>query len=199
MVYIPAYTPLYFPPFHILNKGVKMEFLSIFVVPFAVGILTPAIFTVIKSNNLKKEIQMNINSFVVGYSTGLSVSLLLFAILLSVVLLVLNIYEHSNLSTNLIVPIFILLFAFGAYSLSREKIIIDRDTIVFTPTFGKNKIYHFKDITKIETDILSNGTVVYSVYTNKKIFSMDSMKIGVNLFLQKAQKFNIVIININDK
>lgn len=176
-----------------------MELLSIFVVPFVVGILTPAIFTVIKSNNLKKETQMNISSFVVGYSTGLSVSLLLFAILLSVVLIVLNICEHSNLYTNLIVPIFILLFAFGAYSLSREKIIINRDTIVFTPIFGKNKIYYFKDITKIETDILSNGTIVYSVYTNQKIFSMDSMKVGVNLFLQKAKKFNISIKNINDK
>ena len=176
-----------------------MKFLSILIVPFAVGILTPTIFAVIKNNNLKKETQMSTNSFVIGYSMGWPISLLLFAILLSAILILLNIYGHPNLATNLVIPVFISLFAFGAYSLAREKIVINQNTILFTPIFGKNKTYYFKDITKIETDILSNGTVVYSVYTNKKIFSMDSMKTGVNLFLQKAQKFNIVIKNVYSK
>lgn len=170
-----------------------MKFLSILIVPFAVGILTPTIFAVIKNNNLKKETQMSINSFVIGYSIGWSVSLLLFDILLSVILIFLNIYGNSNLATNLIIPIFISLFAFGAYLMAREKIVINQDTIVFTPAFGKNKTYYFKDITRMEKGILSNGIVVYNVYTNKKIFSLDSMKPGVNLFLQKAQTFNIVI------
>ena len=51
----------------------------------------------------------------------------------------------------------------------------------------------FSDITKIEFTYYSNGSVLYWVYSNRRIFALDSSNAGTNLFLTRAKQFGITI------
>jgi hypothetical protein len=127
-----------------------MKYLSLAIVPLMIGILTPAIFSLIRKSNLKKEAKMDKNDFIMCYPIIWAWFFLGGAIIISVILLLLNIFEGANIVANILVPIVIVIFVLGVYACVREKIVVNKNTIKVTPTFGKIRIYTFENIKKLK-------------------------------------------------
>ncbi len=176
-----------------------MKYICFAIIPFMVGLLMPTIFGLIKINNQKRESKMNDKDFVICLSIKWSLLMIIFSVFLAIVLIALNLFESSNLAANIICPIFISFFLFGGFACVRKKIIIKDNDIFVTHIFGKTKKYTFDEIKKIKENSWSNGTISYSVYGKKKLFSITDSLIGYNLFLKNIIQREIYIETIDEQ
>jgi hypothetical protein len=170
-----------------------MKYLIMFCVPFLTAILVGVFWSVTRSFARQKESKMNMGDFVIFHSRGLTVLMVVASALLIAALVILSIRNNPNLFISIIVFVLAVFFLLGAYFTSRENIAVKNDCIVHTPIFGKAVHYQFSDITKIEFTYYSNGSVLYWVYSNRRIFALDSSNAGTNLFLTRAKQFGITI------
>lgn len=170
-----------------------MKYLNMFYVPFLAAILVGVFLNAARSNARQKESEMNMRDFVICHSRVWTILMVVVSMICIAVLAILNIRNHSNLFTNIIVFVLAVLFLFGAFFSSRENIAVKNDCIVYTPVLGKTIHYQFSDITKIEITHYSNGSVLYWVYSNRRIFALDSSNAGSNLFLKRAKQLDITI------
>ena len=69
-----------------------------------------------------------------------------------------------------------------SYATIRLKIVVKNAKITYYPLFGKKREYTFNDITSVK--YLKAGFVCYS--GNKRLFSLDYMLIGFDLFLSRV-------------
>jgi hypothetical protein len=76
-----------------------MKYLSLAVVPFAVGILTPLFFGLMRKANLKREAEMNKRDFVMSYSSAWVWTLIIGSIAATADLILLNIFGEVKLRT----------------------------------------------------------------------------------------------------
>lgn len=176
-----------------------MKYICFAIIPFMVGLLTPTIFGLIRISNKKKESKMNDKDFVICLSIKWSLLMIVFSVSLAMVLIVLNLFESSNLVANIICPCLILFFLFGGYACIREKIVIKDNNIFVTHIFGKTKKYTFDEIKKLKENIWSNGMISYSVYGKKKLFSITNLLIGYDLFLKNIKQREIHIETIDEQ
>ena len=153
--------------------------------------LVPIVLGIIRKNSVKKEAGMNAQDFVISYSVGWPVYMLVISALIVVLLFALNMGGEANLAANIFGPVCVLLFLFGAYATARMRIVVTGESIVVTPIFGKVKQYCFRDITKIKIVPFSNGQTAYYVYGDKRLFSLDDTLAGTNLFLLRAKALGI--------
>ena len=170
-----------------------MEYMSIFWVPFITAISIQCFWRIIRNKARKKESKMNMGDFVICYSPRWTIFMILASAVLLISLVILNIRDWSNLLINIIVSAMVVLFSFGAYSTSRESISVKNSCITYTPVLGKTVHYQFSDITKIEIIRYSNGSVLYWVYSDRRIFALDSVNAGAKLFLKRAKQLGITI------
>ena len=168
-----------------------MEFFSQYATIFLTAILVPIVLGIIRKNSIKKEAGMNAQDFVISYSVGWPISMLIISALITVLLFAVNWSGEANLAANICIPTFALLFLFGAYATARMRIVVTGELIVVTPVFGKVKQYCFRDITKIKIVPFSNGQTAYYVYGDKRLFSLDDTLAGTNLFLLRAKALGI--------
>lgn len=170
-----------------------MKYLNMFCVPFLTAILVGIFGSVTRSFARQKESKMNMDDFVISHSRGLTVLLVVASALLIATLVILSIRGNPNSFINIIVFVLAVFFLLGAYFTSRENITVKNDCIVYTPILGKAVHYQFSDITKIEIAYYSNGSVLYWVYSNRRIFALDSSNAGTNLFLKRIKQLGITI------
>ena len=175
-----------------------MKYLSLAIIPFFIGFLIPLVFSLIKKANLKKESKMNKYDFILCYSLGWAWVSIITSITLSVILVLLNIFGEVQIIVNVIIIPLIVILLFGAYAFIREKIVIKKDVIKFTPVFGKTKTFTFNDIEKIKAVSWSNGTMSYKAYKNKKLFSISNVIPGFNLFVERAKEAGIKFETLDD-
>ena len=168
-----------------------MKFISQIATAMLVAILVPLVLGIIKKNSVRKEARMNAQDFVISYSVGWPIFMLVISVLIAVLLFAVNWSGEANLAANICVPTFSLLFLFGAYATARMRIVVTGESIMVTPILGKVKQYCFRDITKIKIVPFSNGQTAYYVYSDKRLFSLDDTLAGTNLFLQRARELGI--------
>lgn len=173
-----------------------MKYLSLAMVPFMIGILTPLVFGLIRKVNLKRESEMNKQDFVMCFPLGWAWLFLVVSIALTIILILLNIFDEASVVVNVIVIPFIVLFIFGVFAIVREKIVVKKNTITVTPIFGKTKIYDFSEIKKLKIVIWSNGTTSYKIYKDKKLFSISNLVPGYNLFMERIKEAKIKIESV---
>lgn len=176
-----------------------MKYLSLAIVPFMVGILTPLVFGLIRKVNLKKEAKMNKQDFVMCYSLAWAWISFFTSIGLATILILLNIFDEVRLEANVIVAPCIALFLYGVYAFVREKIVVKKDNITVTPIFGKTKSYTFSEIKKLREVAWSNGTKSYIVYKDKKLFSISNAVPGYNLFIMRIKDAKIKIETVTEQ
>lgn len=131
--------------------------------------------------------------FVICYSPKWTLFMMSISIVLAVVLVMLNIKDISNLFINILISVLVVLFAFGAYCTSHESISVNNECITYTPALGKTVCFQFSDITKIESICYSNGAILYKVYSDKHIFTIDPTNAGANLFLKRAEHSGVIV------
>ena len=169
-----------------------MKYSAMFFVPLCVGIITPLIFEIVKKEILKKESSMKSNDFIVANSVAWGIFSLLLTLFILIVWLLLVFSDASNVACDIIMPIFIITFLLLSYVVIRQKVYVKNDIITVTPAFGKTVKLDFTNITKIKKIHFSNGTIVYKIYSDKCVFSIDSLTTGTNLFITQSEKNNIV-------
>lgn len=150
-------------------------------------------FETIKKSALKKESKLDINDFVVYLPLTWIWLFLIVSAITAVILLLLNIFDGSNLAANILIPIVILFFMAGAFVGIKKKLHIVGDDITVTPVLGRKKHYNFSDITKAK---YSAGNYIFGIkiYNDKKkIFSIDKYAIGYNLFIQRLSDIKIFV------
>ncbi|WP_045749889.1 DUF6560 family protein [Acholeplasma oculi] len=174
-------------------------YLSLTIVPLMVGIVTPLVFGLLRKSNLKKEVKMNKQDFIMCYSLTWAWVSLFTSIGLILILVLLNIFDEVRLGVNILVIPFIVLFLFGVYAFIREKIVVKEDTITVTPIFGKTRSYTFFEIKKLQEVTWSNGTTSYKVCKDKKLFSVSNSVPGYNLFMERIREMNIKIESALDQ
>ena len=170
-----------------------MKYMSIFWVPFLTAILIQCFWRVIRNKARKKESKMNMRDFVICYSPRCTIFMMLVSAGLLISLVILNIKDMSNLFIDIIVSAMVVLSSFGAYSTSRESISVKNSCITYTPVLGKTVHYQFSDIKKIKCVCYSNGMVLYKVYSDRHIFTVDPTNAGAYLFLKRAEQFGIIV------
>lgn len=173
-----------------------MKYIQYAVIPLAVGLISPLIFSLIGKGNHKKESKMDANDFIISSSTAIYWMGIICILILSTIVILENIYGNIDIIQNAICIFMSAIFVFGLYAITREKVVIKKDTIQYTPIFGKKRYYTFSDIKKVVIVYTSRGLVAYQVFSYKKIFIISNMNIGANLFMKKIQAYGIKIKSI---
>lgn len=171
--------------------------LSYALIPLTVGLLTPAIVSLIVRHNIKKEIRMNRNSFSIEF-LPLWLCFLLVSVVLFLSVLTFLLYRFGVMSWYhlIIITPLIAFFALGIFVSARQKLIVKNDKIIYTPAFGKSNVYTFSQILFVQKTVTSK-VIGYAVFTkDKRIFSISNTQAGAQLFIQKIEKLQIQIKTI---
>lgn len=170
-----------------------MKYISLGIIPVVVGFLIPVILNFIRNTKKIEEPKFCKEYFTIYNSPKWAGVMMGLVVILTVILVLLNIFNSSNIAANIIVPIFIVLFIVGIYACIREKIIIDKNNITVKPAFGKTKLFSLEQIKEVRENIWSNGMRSYSVYSEKKLFSIFDTYIGCDLFIELIKEKGIYI------
>ncbi|MBE6673964.1 MAG: hypothetical protein E7596_02535 [Ruminococcaceae bacterium] len=157
-----------------------MDTLLTVVTPLLIAVLGIMLFTLARRDNKRKNEQLNRCAFIIRSSYSWGVIMIIIEVLLGSLLVFGNIGEPFSIGINIALSIFLLIFGFGILQAFREKVAVNGDNIVYTPTIGKKQEYVFSDIEKLE----SKRTGVYIYVRGKKAFTLDPSGIGTALFVE---------------
>ena len=169
-----------------------MKYLSLAIVPFIVGILTPLIYGLVRKSNIKKESKMNKWVFTMYNPLFFAWISIFYVGFLTIILVIMNLIE-VRLWVNIIIIPMILLGIIAAFGCVRARIIVKNDAITLIPFLGKKKTFTFKEIKILKKTTWSNGMITYKVYSDKKLFSISDGLIGYRLFMQRIDDAKIEI------
>jgi hypothetical protein len=178
-----------------IENGRTMKYLSIILVPFAVGIVVPLVFGAIQKSNLKKESKMRSNDFIVCLPMIFCWFAIFSVIIIMGIAIPLIIFNMTNLAVICISPIMVVVCIVATHVILREKIIVKGEVIYYTPIFSKKRTYTFDEIKEVSIKREpTNGSIIsYKVISmqDKKMFFIPNMSIGVNLFLERVKQARI--------
>lgn len=170
-----------------------MKYISFAIIPLVVGFLIPVILNFVKNTRVNGERKFYKEYFTIYNSPKWAGVMTVLVVILTVILVLLNIFNLSNIAANIVIPILIVLFMVGIYACIREKIIIDKNNITVKPAFGKTKLFFLEQIKEVRENIWSNGMRSYSVYSERKLFSVFDTSIGCDLFIELIKEKGIYI------
>ena len=165
-------------------------------IPLIVGALTPLCFALIQKSNAQIEQKMSIHRFQVRISIGACWGVSVFTAIISLVWILLNLRGGLDTVANMIIiPVFLLLYL-CCYVCIREELIVDGNTLHYTPAFGKKRCYAWCNIKQIKIQFDSKMGYSYIVYDQnaRKMFTLSDSTAGTKLFLKRAQTENILCI-----
>lgn len=165
-----------------------MKSFSMISVIIFVSVLIPLTFrTLVKDVKLNHEFK---TKFIIDVRWLKNTCLVLFVIS-CILTIMLNLSIKLAIWKNILLIIANLIFILIIIA-CRFKIVVSENEILYTPCFGKTKIYNLNDITLIKTTLLNYGIINYKVYIgNTKIFSLSNMLKNVEEFISMARFNNI--------
>lgn len=157
-----------------------MEIIMTIITPLVIGLGAFVAFALSRRENRRKNEKLNRHSFVARSTYTWGVIMITIDLLLLMLITFGNIEEPFGIGFNIILSLLILIFAFGALQIFRERVIIKENQITVIPALGKRKLYTFDKIERVE----NKKTAVHVFVNGKKAFALDPSGIGTALFVE---------------
>lgn len=171
-------------------------FLISLIIPIAVNFAVPIAFAVLNRRSRKKENKMDKDDFIIYFiSPKLVISLSIFMTLLCALLCVACYFaEVDDFPYWIFSAIVVVLVPVELLIMSRWKLAVKGEKIIFTFLFGKPTEYDIREITHLIAQKTFKNNIGYVAYCGtKKAFDFSSHQTGAILFIKKAEEYKIHI------
>ena len=156
-----------------------MDFILTIITPLLIGLCAFVIFALARKENRRKNESLNRKLFVIRSSYTWGAIMASVDALLLMLIVFGNLEEPFSVGLNVIMSLLFLAFAYGALQIFRENVLVNGNSITYTPTFGRKREYSFEQIERVE----NRKTGVQVFVNGKKAFTLDPSGIGTQLFI----------------